>query len=139
MRQVALISCTKVKQEFPCEVREMYSKSQLFSKMVRYIESKQYSDWYVLSAQYGLLHKNQVIEPYDVTLNNMNSSDRKKWAKETASQVIDLDFSTVDIYAGEKYRQFLIPLLEARGLKCKVPLRGLGIGEQLKYLNNGLY
>ncbi|SDM42313.1 hypothetical protein SAMN05428961_11725 [Paenibacillus sp. OK060] len=133
--KIALVSCTKIKQNFLCEAQTMYNKSALFSKVIQLIRQCEYTDWYILSAKYGLIEKDELIEPYDITLNNMKSDERKAWAKEVAKNILTLDVSHIDFYAGQKYRQYLIPLLELKGIICAIPLEGLGIGEQLKYLN----
>ncbi|SEB45795.1 DUF6884 domain-containing protein [Paenibacillus sp. GP183] len=129
----ALISCTKLKQDKACLAREMYLKSTLFSKAVRYIELKGYDDWFILSAKYGLLNKDEVIEPYDVTLNNMKSAEKKEWSRKVADQIQSLKLKNVDFYAGANYREHLLPLLDAQGVKFNVPLLGKGIGEQLQF------
>jgi hypothetical protein len=53
--KVALVSCTKVKANYPCSTKEMYKQSNLFKKAVKFIEQKDYDEWFVLSAKYGLL------------------------------------------------------------------------------------
>ncbi|WP_170971786.1 DUF6884 domain-containing protein [Peribacillus simplex] len=52
--KIALVSCTKLKANYPCSTREMYQESTLFNKAVKFIEQKNYDEWYVLSAKYGL-------------------------------------------------------------------------------------
>lgn len=136
MTKIAIISCTKMKQEFPCDVKTMYQKSELFSKIVKYVECQEYTEWFVISAKYGLLSSKQIIEPYDITLNNMKASERKKWAEITANQIIELGVSEIDFYAGKKYREYLIPILEDKSIICNVPMKGLGIGQQLKFLKD---
>jgi len=134
MKKIAIISCTKLKQDYPCDVKTMYQKSDLFSKIVKYIEGQDYTAWYVISAKHGLLSSEQIIEPYDITLNNMKARERKRWAESTANQIVELGVHTIDIYAGQKYREYLIPLLEEHNIVCHVPMMGLGIGQQLKFL-----
>jgi hypothetical protein len=133
----ALVSCTKLKQKYPCPVREMYMKSTLFSKAIKFIEQQGYTDWYVLSAKYGLLMKEQIIEPYDLSLNSMKQSEKKQWSANVANQIqnINLNLKKVDFYAGGNYRNHLIPLLETKGFCCTVPLQGLGFGNQLQFYN----
>ena len=133
--KIAFVSCTKIKANYPCSAREMYQKSSLFSKAIKYIEQNNYDDWFVLSAKYGLLRQQDVIEPYDLTLNNMKVSERKEWSKLVLKQIenLQLDISQIDFYAGAKYREYLIPVLEQKGIVCNVPLQGKGIGEQLQY------
>ncbi|UOK56151.1 hypothetical protein MGI18_14030 [Bacillus sp. OVS6] len=76
--KIALISCTKLKADYPCCTREMYLESTLFKKAVKYIEQQDYDAWFVLSAKYGLIRQQDVIKPYDLTLNNMKAAERKK-------------------------------------------------------------
>lgn len=136
--KIAFISCTKLKAEKPCSAKVMYLKSNLFRKVTTYIENKDYNDWYILSAKYGLLEKHNLIAPYDITLNSMKASERIGWAKKVLSQieVLTVDIEEVDFYAGKKYREYLIPMLEDEGIKCKVPLKGKGIGQQLSFYTN---
>lgn len=133
--KIALISCTKLKASHPCTTREMYKASTLFKKAISYIEQQNYDGWYVLSAKYGLIDKDELIEPYDLTLNTMKAFERKQWSELVMSQIRDLglNISHIDFYAGVKYRQYLIPALELDGISYKTPLQGKGIGEQLKY------
>ncbi|MCQ6281609.1 DUF6884 domain-containing protein [Bacillus sp. EB600] len=133
--KVALVSCTKLKADYPCIAREMYQNSTLFKKAVKYIEQKDYDNWFVLSAKYGLLRQQEQIDPYELTLNNMKVSERKEWSKLVLEQIENLhvDIAEIDFYAGAKYREYLIPVLEHKGIKCNVPLEGKGIGEQLQF------
>jgi cytoplasmic iron level regulating protein YaaA (DUF328/UPF0246 family) len=133
--KIALVSCTKLKANYPCAPREMYQESTLFNKAIKFIEQQDYDDWFVLSAKYGLLRQYDVIEPYDLTLNNMKAAERKTWSELVLRQIDNLQFNIkqIDFYAGAKYREYLIPALEQEGINCNVPLRGKGIGKQLQY------
>lgn len=133
--KIALISCTKIKKYYPCSAKEMYSPSTLFKKAVEYVENCKYDDWMILSAKYGVVDKNQIIEPYDESLNSMRVQERRRWAVDVEKELRKLSIDEVDIYAGTRYREFLIPLLKGNGTVCRVPLKGLGIGQQLKYFN----
>ncbi|CAH0248995.1 hypothetical protein SRABI80_02939 [Peribacillus frigoritolerans] len=85
--------------------------------------------WYL--QKYGLLNPQKVIEPYDLTLNNMKASERKIWSELVLKQIdnLQLKLKQIDFYAGSKYREYLIPFLEQKGFTCNVPLKGKGIGE----------
>lgn len=133
--RIAFVSCTKLKESFPCMARQMYQKSTLFRKATKYIEQNNYDDWFILSAKYGLLHKEDIIEPYDLTLNTMKTLERKLWSELVLKQMDDLflNITEIDFYTGLKYREFLIPTLEQKGIKCNVPLQGKGIGKQLEF------
>lgn len=138
MKRIALVSCTKQKQNHPCKAEEMYLPSTLFKKITAFIEQSQFDDWYILSAKYGLLNKNTMINPYDVTLHNMRAAERRVWAANVTTELLKVipSQSEISFFAGEKYRQYLQSNLEKEGVTCMVPLRGLQIGEQLQYLSN---
>ncbi|WP_241747731.1 DUF6884 domain-containing protein [Bacillus paranthracis] len=107
----------------------------MFKKAVNFIEQKYYDEWLVLSAKYGLLRQHDVIEPYDLTLNNMRASECKMWSELVIKQIDDLrlNLKQIDFYAEIKYREYLIPVFEQKGIDCNVPLQGKGIGEQLQF------
>lgn len=136
--KIALVSCTKLKQDHACKAKELYSPSSLFTKAVSFIEKQGYDDWFILSAKYGLLSKDTIVEPYDITLNNMIAKERKAWAAPVFEDILKLNPTQIDFYASEKYRQYLIPSLIEQGISCSVPLKGLGIGEQLHFYKNQL-
>jgi hypothetical protein len=95
-------------------------------------------DWYVLSAKYGLVHKDKRIAPYELTLNSMRTADVRVWAERVWSHLSPVlgDFDKVIFVAGERYRRFLLPRIEEFGIICEVPLERMGIGEQLSWLKN---
>ena len=134
LRTLGLISCTKRKQGQRCRTSEMYSASDLFRKAYAYC-TKKYDNVAILSAKYGLLLPDEEIEPYNVTLNDMSIDQVKKWSDQVFEQFlvkIELrDLGKVYFHAGKRYRQYLIPMLEKMDIECEVPLRNLGIGEQL--------
>ena len=130
--RIALISCTKLKENKPCFAANMYMPSPLFRKAKEYV-NKHYLYWYVLSAEYGLLMPTQWINSYNKTLNNMPADLIKEWSEMVFRDILTIRPTEVDFYGGERYRKYLIPLLEAEGIKCNVPLKGMGIGEQLSW------
>lgn len=132
--KIALVSCTKLKQNYPCEAQNMYLPSQLFKKARNYIENNNnYDIWFILSAKYGLLKPTDIIEPYNITLNTMKKNEIVEWSYKVYNQLCTFELSQVDFYAGEKYRKYLIPLLQNKNINIEVPLKGLGIGQQLKF------
>jgi len=131
--KVALVSCSKNKREYKCSAAEMYSESTLFTKATKYIKNNEYDKWFILSALHGLLEPKKQIEPYNVTLNNMKNLEIKIWAEQVMQQLQQHEITSIDFYAGDKYRKYLIPLLEKEGVICNVPLKGMGIGQQLQF------
>jgi hypothetical protein len=92
--------------------------------------------WYVLSAKHGLVAPDQVIAPYEQTLNTTRAGDRRAWGARVAAQLAEAapDLSRVVFLAGGRYREFLAPHLAGRGVEVSVPMEGLRIGEQLSWL-----
>jgi hypothetical protein len=133
-KKVGLISCSKLKLDVRCEASILYSKSNLFKKASNYAE-KNYDKWYILSAKYNLIKPDEMIDTYDLSLNNMNKRERMDWASTTFNMILmEIDSRTqVYFHCGEVYREYLIELLEKSGYEYYVPLQGLGIGQQLQF------
>lgn len=139
LKTLALISCTKDKQDYPCKASEMYLVSDLFRKAYAYAVNN-YDSVAILSAKYGLLLPDEKIEPYDLTLNSMNSKERREWAEITFAQMKNnlplKEITKIYFHAGKKYREYLIPKLEEAGISCEAPLAHLGIGKQKAWYKN---
>jgi cytoplasmic iron level regulating protein YaaA (DUF328/UPF0246 family) len=132
-KTLGLISCSKAKQDYRCKASEMYSASDLFNKAYAYAK-KNYSAVAILSARYGLLLPDEIIEPYNETLNKKNAQEVKFWSDRVFEQMkskIDLqEIEVAYFHAGKKYREHLIPKLENAGIKCEAPIKNLRIGKQ---------
>lgn len=131
---VYLISCVSQKRTHPCPARELYV-SEWFLKARRYTEA---SDcyWFILSAEHGLVPPDRVIAPYERTLNTMPIKQRRVWANHVLEQLINAAprLAKAVFLAGERYREFLARFLADRGVAVDVPMAGLRIGEQLRWL-----
>ena len=125
-KTIALIGCSKSKIHYPCKAGAMYLGT-LFKKSVVYCRLKKI-DFYILSAKYGLIHPDQIINPYDETLNKMNKNQRAVWAKKINNQIVEQQLQNYHkiIMAGSKYSEFI------DGQK---PFEGLSIGRILQKLN----
>ena len=134
MTTIALISCVKSKRQVPCAAKDLYI-STLFQGMRRYAEGHA-DDWEILSAEHGLLHKEQVVAPYEKTLNKMRKLERRAWADRVIDQLGTNLPERADILmlAGERYRDGLMSWLLARGHHIQVPMEGLPMGKQVQWL-----
>lgn len=135
---IALVSCVVRKRPTPSIARDLYT-SAWFRKASAYADDVS-DTWYILSAKYGLLDLQEVIAPYDLTLNDMGIAQRRDWAKGILPILLSkfMQGDVAIVLAGLKYREFLVdPLLEI-GVKVEVPMKGLRIGEQLQWLNRQL-
>ncbi len=134
-RKLFLVSCVSKKRDRATPARELYC-SDWFRKARASVEC-QGAHWFILSAKYGLVAPNEVIEPYDETLNNKTDKERREWSKRVLEQLQSHcpPGTCIVFYAGEKYRRFLVPALKARGCEVEIPMEGLKIGEQLCWLS----
>ena len=133
MRPIVLLSCVKSKRSHRCRAGDMYI-SPLFQKMMAYAESLNPKGIFILSAKYGLLNPNDIIEPYEQTLKAMKAAERRTWAKSVIEELrehSDLYNDHFVFLAGTAYRQDLIPYLK----RYSVPMEGLGLGKQLQWLD----
>ena len=133
MLRVVLISCVSKKLNYKSLARDLYV-SPLFKKNLQYAKSLRPDKIFILSAKYGLLNLNDVIEPYNKTLNDMRSFELNDWSSSVLSELkklVDIESDEFIFLAGVNYRKFLIPHLN----HYKIPMLGLGIGRQLQWLS----
>lgn len=133
-RSLFLVSCVSSKLDRPAPARDLYV-SDLFKKVRAYVE-KAGQQWFVLSADHGLVHPDTVLAPYEKTLNRMPIAERRAWATRvlTALEPQLPDTDRVVFMAGERYREFLMEPLRLR-VQVEVPMAGLTIGRQLQWLS----
>jgi hypothetical protein len=134
--RIALVSCVKTKANRACSAGDLYT-SAWFTKAKSLIE-RSGLDWFILSAEHGLVDPRMVIAPYEKTLNKMGVADRKSWAARVTAQMSDLlpEAHEVVILAGDRYRENLMPYLRNRFSKVTIPMEGLTSGRQLNWLDN---
>jgi hypothetical protein len=132
---LVLISCVKGKRLHPAPARDLYT-SPLFT-LTRDLVARQGAKWRILSALYGLVDPNAVIEPYDQTLNRLGVEARRAWAAKVMAELRPLAEQTgrVTFFAGFRYREFLIEPLLRLGISVDTPLEHLRQGEQLAWLS----
>jgi hypothetical protein len=136
MRKIVLISCVSKKLEKKSKAKELYI-SPLFKYNLKYAHLLNPDKIFILSAEYGLLDLEQEIEPYEKTLNNMKQEEIKTWAERVLNQlkeVSDINNDKFIFLAGEKYRKYIIQNIS----NYEIPLKGLGIGRQLKFLKEAV-
>jgi len=136
MKRIVLISCGSQKLDKKTKAEDLYT-STLFKLNLQFAKKQKPDEIFILSAKHGLLGLNDGIEPYDVTLKNMPAKDRKSWADGVLKQLnnrFSLKNDYFIILAGSLYRQFLLPELYS----YEIPLEGMPIGKQLRYLKRKL-
>ena len=133
-RRLFLVSCVKTKLSRPAKAKDLYI-SDWFRKARACVE-REGGAWRILSAKYGLVHPEDVIQPYEKTLITMQVTERRTWADNVLKALEHClgDADAVVFFAGERYREFLEPWLRSRCIGFDVPMRGLSQGRQLAYL-----
>lgn len=134
MKIVALVACVSKKNPIAMPARDLYI-STWFRKASLYA-SRMADNWYILSAKYGLIAPETVIEPYDETLNRMSAAARRAWARRVLADLEQVlkPGDHVVFLAGQQYRQDLIEPIRRMGGSVEIPMEGLRIGEQLHWL-----
>lgn len=128
---IYLVACVAGKRDHSALARDLYT-SPWFTKARAYIE-RQGAEWFILSAEHGLISPDQVIAPYDRTLSKMGAGARRLWGArvvEAMAARIEKDAPLI-VLAGRKYREPIWPSIKHR---ASVPMEGLGIGDQLSWL-----
>lgn len=138
---IGLVGCASTKLRRPAPARDLYT-SALFKKASAHAEAT-CERWFILSAKHGLVRPDDVLEPYDVKLGRSTPRHPEtdgplihEWARRVRDQLAlelrDLDSPSLLVLAGEQYRTILYP---HSPWPFTVPMKGLGLGEQLSWLN----
>ena len=134
--RIALISCSKLKKPYKCKARELYSASTLFSLSYEYAKANA-DRIYIISAKHGLVGENEIIEPYNETLNEKSTAERQAWSRMVLNQlkqVCDIQRDEFIILAGKHYYEYLLPYLPNAAL----PLGKLPLGKRIEFLQRNL-
>ncbi len=132
MAKIILISCVSKKLNHRAKAKDLYT-SPLFKYALKYACSLRPDKIFILSAKHGLSGLEKEIAPYNQTLNTMSLGAVKQWANHVIDQLkqeADLKNDEIIFLAGERYRKYLTPNIA----NYKIPMKGLGIGKQLKFL-----
>ena len=135
-RRIGLVGCVKKKAPGPHRARDLYV-STLFDGRRAYVE-RSCDQWWILSAEHGLVSPDEILVPYDVTLKNAGRATRRRWSQNVLMAIDDLVLpcrgDVFEIHAGTEYRDFgLVVGLRARGCDVVNPTEGIPIGKQLRF------
>ena len=135
-RRIGLVGCVKKKVGVPRVAKDLYV-STLFVGRRSYVERSS-DEWWVLSAKHGLVHPDDVLLPYDVTLTEADRPARRSWSKQVLSaidqRIQPMRGDVFEIHAGKEYRESgLVDGLRDRGCVVEVPTEGRPIGVQLRF------
>jgi hypothetical protein len=125
---ITLIACVAKKAPCPAPACDLYVSP--WFRLARAVAEPR-GRWYVLSARYGLVRPGDILSPYD----EMLPKNASAWASRVAAQLADNEVpGPVLVLAGSRYAGPLVPLLKEDGFEPELPLKGLGIGQQLAWL-----
>ncbi|MFK4706064.1 hypothetical protein ABIC83_002903 [Roseateles asaccharophilus] len=136
-KPLVLVACGAQKLPHAAAAQDLYT-GDLFKKSRAWAE-RFGSRWMILSAKHGLVAPDQVIEPYDVTLNLLGLDALAEWDTRVSAEFARLGLDSygsargVVVLAGRRYRRWI----ESRP-GVEVPMRGLGIGQQKAWLRDRL-
>ena len=138
--RVGLVGCTKSKRAVASPARDLYDPSTLFRGRRAYVE-RTCDRWFILSALYGLVDPDDVIEPYDVALKSASTAERRAWSRgvleSLRTELGDLRGIEFECHAGSEYLNFgVVDGLQALGATVTVPTEGLSFGRQLAFYSN---
>jgi hypothetical protein len=133
-RTIAFVACVGKKRVAAAPARSLYT-SAWFVKARRFVEHEA-DAWFILSARHGLVAPEQPLEPYEQTLNTMPRYERERWAVQVWRAIVGVaDVGDRLVFlAGQRYSELVVPALADLGYTVEVPMLGLGIGQQLAWL-----
>lgn len=136
MKNVCLIACASQKQAAAAPAQDLY-ESELFRKSVGWMHRQNFDRWFILSAKHGLVKPEQILEPYNLTLNTIKTHARRQWGKIVLDELMSVlpESASITFLAGSKYREYLSEPLREKGNEILIPMQGLGIGKQLQWLD----
>src|SRR5699024_4754929 len=135
-KNIALISCSKVKNDHKVEAQNMYL-GDLFKLSLALAKEMQMDKIYILSSEYGLLNIDTKIEPDTVCLKKFKKGEKQDWPNKVIHQLgqeTELENEQFYIFAGIKYREHLLDSLT----HVHIPMQNLKVGKQLKLLKEQL-
>lgn len=128
-----------MKRDVPSRAADLYT-SPMFLGRRRFVEQS-CSRWFILSALHRVVARDELLAPYNVTLDAVSAKVRRAWSEQVLldleARLGDLGEFDFEIHAGSAYRDFgLVDGLQHRGAGVFVPAAGLGQGEQLAFYAN---
>lgn len=136
MARIVLISCASKKASSEMPAGELYA-SALFKKSLAFAKSLNPEKIFILSAKHGLVGLDEIIAPYNQTLNSLSAEEQRQWSEkvlQSLRQRADIENDEFVFLAGKNYRRFLAEHIR----HFNVPMQGLGIGKQLSFLKKAV-
>lgn len=88
----------------------MYT-GELFDRLITYAESLKPDKTFILSGKYGLLHLDDIIEYYDINLNECSEKELKEWSDRVLQKLMqesDMQRDKFIFLTNKTYRKYLV-------------------------------
>ncbi len=137
MQTVVLISCGKTKKNLQCKAENMYISNRF--QLAKEYSTRISSNWFIISAKYGLLEPEREIKPYDVWLGNFSNVEKQAWCDKVKKSLHGFSRKTkFVILLNDLYAQVLIQLILETGHEFSWPIRNMESDEVENYFMNRL-
>lgn len=121
---LAVINCKKTKRNIACEASKMYAGSSMFRAMRDFVEAY-YDSYVILSAKYGVVLPDQIIEPYSQMIkstgyagknetNILTESEKAVWIAEVLDHPVWKKYAHIDFHLSKNYWELLEPHFSAK-------------------------
>lgn len=119
-KDVFVIGCSVSKRSEASLAEDLYTSSRF--RLCREV-SRNADSWYVLSAKYGLLEPKTEIDPYDISLSNLQKNDCQQWAKRVVTQIVEKisKDSTITFLCDADYSSEISKELVGLGFSTRLP------------------
>jgi hypothetical protein len=134
-RRVALISCGKNKLEHAAPARQLYTGTQF--RLALQVASCLFGEVLVLSAKYGLVGLEDVLEPYELSMRDVAPEEREPWGRNVVAALqarYPGELLELHAFASAPYVEPLRAALPF-GWELVDPMQGLEQGYRLGYLS----
>lgn len=135
MVRVGVISCTcqkiPLKRGKKVEAQDLYMQSHYFRLCRAFVEAA-CDEWVILSAKFGVLWPENLVQTYNKACTDMKAPARRRWAQGMVEQLLeayDPEETVFCVLAGKCYRQYVFNA--DRPFCYELPFEGTrGIGDQ---------
>lgn len=133
---IVIITCGKAKQSCPAKAIDIYIGS-VFKGKLKYAKMLYpEAPIYILSAKYGIIPADLIIEPYDLMVPDKENDFFRDWSNKVTNQLHIFDKEEDIVFLGNQH--YFKPVnAYFRGTK-HAPLLGLSPGKQLARLSEEL-
>jgi hypothetical protein len=127
-KRIALVSCGSAKVSFKTEARYLY-KSPLFQNSI-YVANAIADEVFILSALYGLVRQDAILEPYNLSLKSFDKAQSAQWGADIVKRLSRLRSEPLEaiMFAGSSYVDPIIGSVLTSKISLKDPLKGLPLG-----------